>query len=112
MLAELEPLDERGEEQRRVEAGVPAAWSPAPQRTLGAPPLERATLRDERRADRGPALGMRVEQEARPPGSRLGSRDEVGCRRGLVADDGLLLRGEGGLRARVKTSVDDDREPA
>ena len=55
---------------------------------------------------------MRVEQEARPPGSRLGSRDEMGCRRGLVADDGLLLRGERGLRARVKTSVDDDREPA
>ena len=112
MLVGLEPRDERREQERRVEAGVSAAGSPEAQGTRGAPPVQRAAQRHEGRADRRPALGVGVEHQAGPGGGGLRAGDEVCRRRRLVVDDGLLLCGEGCLRARVRPAVDDDREPA
>ena len=82
------------------------------ERARGATPLERAAHRDERRPDGRPTLRVGIEHQAGPVGSRLCARDEVRRRGGLFLDDGLVLRRERALGARVGASVDDDREPA
>ena len=63
MLGGLEPLDERGKQERDVEAGVASSGCPGSERAGCAASLERPSHRKKRRADGGPALGVGVEHE-------------------------------------------------
>ena len=63
MLAGVEAGDEGGEEERRIEARVPAARRPAAERPTCAASLERPAHGDERRADGVPAVRVGVEHE-------------------------------------------------
>ena len=63
MLGGLEPLDERGKQERDVEARVASSGGPGSERAARAAALERPSHRKERRSDGGPALGVGVEHE-------------------------------------------------
>ena len=71
----LEPLDERGKQERDVEARVATSGGPGSEAASRAAALERPAGRNEGRADGGPALRVSVEQQSRPVRSGLRARD-------------------------------------
>ena len=79
-----------------------------------APGIERAVpaRSDDRRPDRRPALGVRVEQQAGPFRRRDGPGDEVGDGNGVALDGRLLLRCERSRRRGIGAAVDADGERA
>ncbi len=72
------------------------------------PPIP--SLGDDRRSDRSPAFGVRVEQQAGPFGRRNSPGDEVGDCKGVRLDRRLLLGCEGGCRRGIGAAVDPNGE--
>ena len=104
MLARLDVLQERREQERRAQARIPPASA--------CPSSEPRAIftRDwlDRSADRRPTFSMRVEQQARPVRRGNSSGTEVRDRNSLVCDDGLLL-GRQSRRGLVIVPADDNR---
>ena len=71
-----------------------------------------ASRRQDRRADRGPAFGVGVEQDCRPVRRRFRARDQMRDRQGVVENGGLVLRRECRRRGGVVAPVDSNAEPA
>ena len=107
MHRRLETVEERRQEERFPEAGVaPASWPPG-----GETPSVDGRLGGDRRPDHRVALGVRVEDEARPIRCGHDAGDEVRHRDRILGDQGLLLCGERSFELGIDGAVDVDREP-
>ena len=103
MLAGLEPGQQRGEQERVAKAGL----RPPP----GAHGAQRPVARLDRAADRGEALGVRVEHAARPVGRGNRAGDEVrGRDRVRPSTSGSSCAASAATVSASVAAVDDDRQ--
>ena len=97
MHRRLESVEQRRQEERLAEARIsPTARRPGREASSLA-----ARLGVDRRSDRRVALGMRVEEEARPIRRGNDAGDEVRDGDRILGDERLLLCGERGFELGI-----------